>query len=167
MTSVWNSSMSKLKVAVIVGSNRRVSIRRLAEALVRLVGDRVEPHFVRIDDLPMYNQDLEGNRPETVARFTQEVAAADALLFVTPEHNRAVPAVLKNAIDWGSKPMDRNVWKGRVVAACISFKPDLIDEFGEIANEGTQAFLQAYMDAFLALAAKLAAELPLTPGARA
>jgi chromate reductase, NAD(P)H dehydrogenase (quinone) len=183
--------MRKLKVAVIVGSNRRVSVnRKLAEALVRLVGDRVEPHFVRIDDLPMYNQDLEGNRPETVTRFTQEVAAADALLFVTPEHNRSVPAVLKNAIDWGSKPMEHNVWKGKVVAitgtspsaigtavgqqhlrqilgilgslvmggeAYISFKPDLIGEFGEITNEGTQAFLQAYMDAFLALAAKLAA----------
>ena len=107
--------MSKLKVAVIVGSNRKESInRRFAEALVRLVGHHVHAHFVRIDDLPMYNQDLETERPETVNRFTREIANADALLFVTPEHNRSVPAVLKNAIDWGSKPLDRNVWKGKV-----------------------------------------------------
>ena len=107
--------MSKLKVAVIVGSNRKESInRRFAEALIRLVGHHVHAHFVRIDDLPMYNQDLETERPETVNRFTREIANADALLFVTPEHNRSVPAVLKNAIDWGSKPLDRNVWKGKV-----------------------------------------------------
>jgi chromate reductase, NAD(P)H dehydrogenase (quinone) len=107
--------MSKLKVAVIVGSTRKDSInRRFAEALVRLVGHHVHAHFVRIDDLPMYNQDLETERPETVNRFTREIANADALLFVTPEHNRSVPAVLKNAIDWGSKPLDRNVWKGKV-----------------------------------------------------
>jgi chromate reductase len=183
--------MSSLKVGVIVGSNRRESInRKLAEALVRSVGDRMEPDFIRIDDLPMYNQDLEGNRPETVIRFTREVAAAKALLFVTPEHNRSLPAVLKNAIDWGSKPLDQNVWRGKVAVitgtspsaigtavgqqhlrqvlgilgslvmggeAYISFKPDLIDEYGEIAGESTRAFLQTYMAAFLAAAAKLAA----------
>lgn len=183
--------MSKLKVAVVVGSNRRESInRKLAEALVRLAGDRMEARFIRIDDLPMYNPDLESDRPATVSRFTQEVAGADALLVVTPEHNRSIPAVLKNAIDWGSKPMERNVWQGKVAAitgtspgaigtavgqqhlrqilgilgglvmggeAYITFKPDLIDAGGEIANEGTRAFLQAYMDGFLALAIKLAA----------
>jgi chromate reductase len=181
--------MSTLKVAVVIGSNRRESInRRLAEALVRLVGNRMEAHFIRIDDLPMYNPDLESDRPATVNRFTQEIASADALLVVMPEHNRSIPAVLKNAIDWGSKPMDRNVWKGKVAAitgtspgaigtavgqqhlrqilgilgslvvggeAYISFKPDLIDAGGEIANEGTRAFLQAYMDNFLAIAMKL------------
>jgi chromate reductase, NAD(P)H dehydrogenase (quinone) len=107
--------MSKLKVAVIVGSNRKESInRRFAEALIRLVDHHVHAHFVRIGDLPMYNQDLETERPETVNRFTREIANADALLFVTPEHNRSIPAVLKSAIDWGSKPLDRNVWKGKV-----------------------------------------------------
>jgi chromate reductase, NAD(P)H dehydrogenase (quinone) len=183
--------MSKLKVAVIVGSNRRESInRKLAGALVRLAGDRIEAHFIRIDDLPMYNLDLEPNRPATVNRFTQEVAGADALLVVTPEFNRSIPAVLKNAIDWGSKPMDRNVWKGKVAAitgtspgaigtavgqqhlrqilgilgslvvggeAYITFKPDLIDERGEIANEGTRAFLQTFTDNFLAVVTKLSA----------
>lgn len=109
--------MSKLKVAVIVGSNRRESInRKLAEALARLADDRIEAKFIRIDDLPMYNPDLEGDRPAVVNRFTLEIAAADALLVVTPEYNRSIPAVLKSAIDWGSKPMDRNVWNGKVAA---------------------------------------------------
>jgi chromate reductase, NAD(P)H dehydrogenase (quinone) len=107
--------MSKLKLAVIVGSNRKESInRRFAGALIRLVSDHVHAHFVRIDDLPMYNQDLETDRPEAVNRFTCEIGHANALLLVTPEHNRSIPAVLKNAIDWGSKPLDRNVWKGKV-----------------------------------------------------
>jgi chromate reductase len=75
-----------LKVAVIVGSNRKESInRRFAEALIRLVGHHVHAHFVRIDDLPRYNQDLETGCPETLNRFTREIANADALLFVTPE----------------------------------------------------------------------------------
>jgi chromate reductase, NAD(P)H dehydrogenase (quinone) len=110
--------MRKFKVATIVGSNRRESInRRLAHALIRLSrSDEFEFKFVRIDDLPMYNHDLDGERPVAVVRFTNEVGTADAALFVTPEHNRSIPAVLKNAIDWGSSPTDRNVWKGKPVA---------------------------------------------------
>lgn len=109
--------MGKLKLAVIVGSNRTGSInRKLAEALVGLLEGKVEAAFIRIDDLPMYNPDLEAERPAAVRRFTEEVAAADALLVVTPEHNRSIPAVLKNALDWGSKPAENNVWKGKVAA---------------------------------------------------
>jgi len=109
--------MTKRTLGVIVGSNRRESInRRLAKALVRLVEDRFDSRWIRIDDLPMYNQDLEPARPDVVNRFTAEVASVPALLFVTPEHNRSIPAVLKNAIDWGSKPSDKQVWRGRVAA---------------------------------------------------
>jgi chromate reductase, NAD(P)H dehydrogenase (quinone) len=109
--------MDKTNIAVIVGSNRKKSInRQLAEALVALIGDRAETSFIQIDDLPMYNPDLEPNRPESVNRFTQEVKAADAVLIVMPEYNRSVPAVLKNAIDWGSKPMSDNVWSSKVTA---------------------------------------------------
>jgi chromate reductase len=110
--------MRKFRVATIVGSNRRESInRQLAHALMRLAdSEKFEFEFVRIDDLPMYNSDLENARPSAVVRFTNEVGAADAALFVTPEHNRSIPAVLKNAIDWGSKPTERNVWKGKPVA---------------------------------------------------
>jgi len=109
--------MSRITAGVIVGSNRRESInRRLAKALVRLVEDRVDWRWIGIDDLPMYNQDLEADRPASVRRFTAEVASVPALLFVTPEHNRSIPAVLKSAIDWGSKPNDQNVWRGRTAA---------------------------------------------------
>ena len=109
--------MPRTPVGVIVGSNRRESInRRLALALTRLVEDRIAWRWIAIDDLPMYNQDLEPDRPEPVRRFTAEVASVPAVLFVTPEHNRSLPAVLKNAIDWGSKPNDKQVWRGRVAA---------------------------------------------------
>ncbi|HXR56061.1 MAG TPA: NADPH-dependent FMN reductase [Casimicrobiaceae bacterium] len=109
--------MTKPKVGIIVGSNRRESInRRLAKALANLETDRLDFGWIGIDDLPMYNQDLEADRPETVRRFAADVGQYPALLFVTPEHNRSLPAVLKNAIDWGSKPTDKNVWRGKVAA---------------------------------------------------
>lgn len=104
-------------VAIIVGSNRRESInRKLAEALVRLAPPTLACRFVQIDDLPMYNGDLEPDRPDSVRRFTAEVAKAEGLLIVMPEHNRSLPAVLKNAIDWGSKPMESNVWRNKPTA---------------------------------------------------
>lgn len=109
--------MAKLKLAVIVGSNRRESInRKLAEALAKLGADAFEPHFVQIDDLPMYNQDLEANWPETAARLKREIEAADAILVVTPEYNRSIPALLKNAIDWASRPYGKSSWSGKPVA---------------------------------------------------
>lgn len=101
-------------IAVIVGSNRRESInRKLATAMVKLAPPSLACRFVQIDDLPMYNGDLEPNRPPSVRRFTEEVAKADGLLIAMPEHNRSLPAVLKNAIDWGSKPMESNVWRNK------------------------------------------------------
>jgi chromate reductase len=109
--------MSKFKVAVIVGSTRRESInRKLAQALAKLGQDRLEFQFVRIDDLPLYNQDDEGNLPASVVRFKSEITAADGLLFVTPEHSRSIPAALKNAIDWGARPWGQNSWTGKVAA---------------------------------------------------
>jgi len=109
--------MTKFKLGLIVGSNRRQSInRQLAQALGRLAADRFEAGIVRIDDLPMYNQDLEAALPESVTRFKAELAAADAILFVTPEHSRSIPAVLKNAIDWGTRPWGKNSWTGKTAA---------------------------------------------------
>lgn len=109
--------MAKFKVAVIVGSNRRESVnRRLAQALSKLGADKFAFSFVQIDDLPLYNQDLESELPKNVARFKSEVAAADGLLFVTPEHNRSIPTVLKNAIDWGARPYGQNSWTGKPAA---------------------------------------------------
>ncbi len=108
--------MNTWKVGMIVGSNRRESInRKLAKAIIQLNPPTLRFDDIRIDDLPMYNGDLEVARPEVVNRFTAHVAACEALLIVMPEHNRSLPAVLKNAIDWGSKPADRNVWRDKPV----------------------------------------------------
>lgn len=109
--------MAKLKLAIIVGSNRRESInRKLALALAKLGEGAFDATFVQIDDLPMFNQDLEPNRPESTLRLKREIEAADAILIVTPEHNRSIPAVLKNAIDWASRPYGKNSWAGKTVA---------------------------------------------------
>ncbi|MEJ7687382.1 MAG: NADPH-dependent FMN reductase [Variovorax sp.] len=109
--------MKTYDVAVLVGSLRRESInRKLANAIVRVAPTALKFREVPLDELPMYNGDLEANRPETVNRFAEQCACADAFLIVMPEYNRSLPAVLKNAIDWGSKPMDRNVWRDKPVA---------------------------------------------------
>jgi chromate reductase len=109
--------MPKINVAVVVGSNRRESInRKLAHALVKLADSKLVANFVQLDDLPMFNQDLESSLPASVQRFKSEIEQASALLFVTPEHNRSIPAVLKNAIDWGARPYGRNSWSGKPAA---------------------------------------------------
>lgn len=109
--------MAKLKLGLIVGSNRKESInRKLALALAQLGGDAFEATFIRIDDLPMYNQDHEVPVPAPVARFKSEVEASDALLFVSPEHGRTIPAVLKNAIDWGARPWGKTSWPNKPAA---------------------------------------------------
>jgi chromate reductase len=109
--------MAKHKLGILIGSNRRESInRKLAAALVRLGADQFEAKFIAIDDLPMYNQDNENPVPAPVARFKADLAASDALLFVTPEHNRSIPALLKNAIDWGARPWGKTSWPGKPAA---------------------------------------------------
>jgi chromate reductase len=106
--------MTKSHIAIIVGSNRRDSInRKLAQALAKLGADKFDASIVRIDDLPMFNQDNEGNLPAEVVRFKGEVAKADGVLIVTPEHDRSIPAVLKNAVDWGARPYGKNSWTGK------------------------------------------------------
>src|ERR1700691_2773250 len=102
------------QIAVIVGSNRRESInRKLAQALIKLGAGKFDAKIVRIDDLPIYNQDNEGSLPPEVVRFKDEIAKADGVLIVTPEHNRSMPTALKNAIDWGARPFGTSVWPGK------------------------------------------------------
>ena len=102
------------KIAVIVGSNRRESInRKLAQALVRLAGSKFGAKFVRIGHLPMFNQDLEANLPAEFARFKDDIAGTDGVLIVTPEHDRSIPTVLKNVIDWGARPYGKTVWPNK------------------------------------------------------
>jgi chromate reductase len=105
------------KVAVIVGSIRRESFnKKLAQALVLLAADRLDLRVLRIDDLPLFNQDDEQSPPPAVQRLKQEIRACAGVLFVTPEHNRSVPAALKNAFDWASRPVTDNAWEGKPAA---------------------------------------------------
>lgn len=109
--------MSTLKIAVIVGSLRQDSFnQQLARALVRLLPADVQAQFIRIDDLPLYNQDDDSQQPASVLRLRDEVKAADGVLFFTPEYNRSMPGVLKNAIDHGSRPWGQSVWGGKPAA---------------------------------------------------
>lgn len=106
--------MANLSVAVIVGSLRKDSFnRKLAEALVKLAPEDVSFDILRIDDLPLYNQDDDANQAESVLRLKREIKAADGLLFVTPEYNRSVPGVLKNAIDHASRPYGDSAFSGK------------------------------------------------------
>ena len=106
--------MSVPKIAVIVGSARKGSINQaLAQALGKLAHGKLEFDFVPLTDLPMFNGDMEKDPPAEVWAFKTRVEAADGLLFVTPEHNRSIPALLKNAIDWASRPWGKNSFKGK------------------------------------------------------
>ena len=106
--------MSKIRVAVLVGSLRKESFNRhLARAVEQLAPDDFEFTHVRIDNLPLYDQDFDHEYPAECKRLKDEIAAADALLFVTPEYNRSVPGVLKNAIDIASRPWGTNSFAGK------------------------------------------------------
>lgn len=106
--------MSQYRVAVLVGSLRKDSFnRQLAQALARMAPEGFLLEEIAIDALPLYNQDADGNEVEVVKRFRAQIAAAQALLFLTPEYNRSIPGVLKNAIDQGSRPYGHSVWGGK------------------------------------------------------
>ena len=162
--------------------------RKLARALAALGANKFDARFVRIDDLPLYNQDHELPLPAAVTQFKNELAAADGVLIITPEHNRSIPAVLKNAIDWGTRPYGKNVWTGKpgfitgtspgaigtalvqqhlrsVMSGLgmillggegyVTFTPNLIDDRGNVGDEGTRKFLQDFVDRFATLAGQL------------
>jgi chromate reductase len=177
--------MSTIKVAVLVGSLRKASINlRLAKAVERLAPKELTFEHVRLDDLPLYSQDFDADYPAVARHLKQQIESANALLFVTPEYNRSIPGVLKNAIDLASRPWGTNSFAGKPgavigasIGACgsalaqqhlrnvlayldvatlgqpevfVQFKDDLIDADGNIGNEGTQKFLQAFVDRYVA-----------------
>lgn len=119
------------KVAVLVGSLRKDSLnRKTALALTALAPAELKLEIIEIGDLPFYNEDVETTgAPQAWRRFRNEVKAADAVLFVTPEYNRSVPAVLKNAIDVGSRPYGKSVWAS-LPGAVISVSQGAIGGFG-------------------------------------
>jgi chromate reductase, NAD(P)H dehydrogenase (quinone) len=117
-------------VAVLVGSLRKDSInRKLALALAALVPDALNLQIVEIGDLSLYNQDDDDSPPARWVAFRERILAADAVLFVTPEYNRSVPAALKNALDVGSRPYGKSVWSGKP-GAIVSASPGAIGGFG-------------------------------------
>lgn len=174
---------AKYRVAVLVGSLRRESFnKRLAAAVAKLSPPELEYRTLRIDDLPLYNQDDDDHRPEPALRLKREIEASDAVLFATPEYNRSVPGVLKNAIDHASRPYGKNSFAGKpagIVGASVGaigtavaqqhlrgmlayldapalgqpecflrFTEGLIDPSGNVANEGTRKFLQAWAERY-------------------
>ncbi|GAB3318092.1 NADPH-dependent FMN reductase [Luteimonas notoginsengisoli] len=109
--------MIKTRVALFVGSLRKDSFnRKLAKAVEKLAPEDFEFAHVRIDDLPLYNQDFDADYPAEATRLKKDIESADAVLFVTPEYNRAIPGVLKNAIDIASRPWGTNSFAGKPAA---------------------------------------------------
>ena len=124
--------MDRYKIAIVVGSLRKDSInRKVARSLCEMAHERLDCDIIEIGDLPLYNQDYDSApaQPEAFVRFRKEIAAADGVLFVTPEYNRGIPGVLKNAIDVGSRPYGKSVWNQKP-AAIVSASPGSIGGFG-------------------------------------
>lgn len=122
--------MTRHSIAIIVGSLRKDSInRRVARSICAFAGDKLDCRIVEIGDLPLYDQDQEASPTEAVTRFREAVSAADGILFCTPEYNRGVPGVLKNAIDIGSRPYGASIWDKKP-AAIVSASPGAIGGFG-------------------------------------
>jgi chromate reductase len=118
--------MTTYKVGYFVGSLSAHSINRvLARALIRLAPDDLEFTEIRIDNLPLYNRDLDATYPAEATALKEAISASDAVLFVTPEYNRSIPGALKNAIDWASRPWGKNSFH-HVPAAVIGASPGAI-----------------------------------------
>jgi chromate reductase len=184
--------MRTYKIAVIVGSLRRESFnRKLARALEKLAPARFELTDLQIGDLPPYNQDDDGNPAPQVKRLKAEITASDGVIFVTPEYNRSIPGILKNAIDHASRPYGKSVWAGKTAAvigvspgavgtslaqqhlrniiayldmptlgqpeAFVQHKDGLFNADGSI-GEASRAFLQGWMDRYVALVERHAAK---------
>jgi chromate reductase len=117
-------------VAVLVGSLRKGSFnRKMAQALTAMAPASLKLEIVEIRDLPLYDQDDDAAPPAPSAAFKERIQRAQAVLFVTPEYNRSVPGVLKNAIDIASRPYGKSAWNGKP-AAVVSVSPGAIGGFG-------------------------------------
>jgi chromate reductase len=117
-------------VAVIVGSLRKESFnRKISKELIAMAPAGLACEIVEIGDLPLYNEDLDESPPAAWTAFRDRIRPVDAILFVTPEYNRSIPGVLKNAIDVGSRPYGKSVWEGKP-AAIASASPGPTGGFG-------------------------------------
>lgn len=123
--------MSKV-IGILAGSLRKESFsKKIAKAIVCMAPEGIEFKIIPLDDLPVYNQDFddENRVPDSYVAFRDTVRAVDGVIFVTPEYNRSVPGVLKNALDIGSRPMGHSVWNGKP-AAVFSNSPGNLSAFG-------------------------------------
>jgi chromate reductase len=124
--------MTNKKIAVIIGSPRAASVsRKMALSLIAMAPQSLHMDIVDISELPFYNQDLEdaGNSPVAWVQFREKVKGYDGVLFVTPEYNRGLPAMLKNALDVGSRPYGQSVWGGKP-GAIVTISPGPLGGFG-------------------------------------
>lgn len=118
------------KIAILVGSLREGSInRKIARSICALRNENLDCSMIEIGDLPLYNSDLDESPPAQWTRFREQVGAADGVLFVSPEYNRGIPGVLKNAIDVGSRPYGKSVFDKKP-AAIVTASPGSIGGFG-------------------------------------
>lgn len=139
--------MSKKKIGLLVGSLRKASYSKvLAQFIEKQSSDDVHYTIVEIGDLPIYNQDFDDHDevPPAFQRFRAEARQLDGFIFVTPEYNRSMPAVIKNALDVGSRPYGQSVWSGKP-GAIISNSPGVYGGFG--ANHHLRQSL-VFLDVF-------------------
>lgn len=122
--------MNSYRIGILVGSLRKASLnRKMANAMMALAPGGLQLEIVEIGQLPHCNADDEASPPQTVVDFKRRIESLDGILFVTPEYNRGVPGVLKNAIDVASRPYGKNSWAGKPTAV-VSVSPGALGAFG-------------------------------------
>lgn len=123
--------MSRKKIAILVGSLRKESInRKIAKEVIKIAGSDLDMEIVEIGHLEHYNEDIDqGNPPQAWTEFREKIRSADGVMFYTPEYNRSIPSVLKNAIDIGSRPYGKNNWSGKP-GAVVSVSISALGAFG-------------------------------------
>ena len=138
--------MSKKKIAVLVGSLRKESInRKIANELIKLAPESLEMEIVEIGQLAHYNEDLDANPPAEWVTFREKIGAADGFLFVTPEYNRSISRVMKNALDVASRPYGQNKWGGKPGAIVSSSMSPLGAEGANLMLRQPMVFLNVYI----------------------
>lgn len=137
--------MDKIKILGISGSLRKGSYNRmLLRAALALLPTDAQLEIVEVGDMPLMDQDLESNLPESVKKFKAKVKAADAILFSTPEYNYSIPGPLKNAIDWASRPYNDNSWQGKPVGIMSASGGTIGGERAQLHLRQTFVFLDMH-----------------------
>lgn len=124
--------MNKKVIGILAGSLRKESFsKKLGKAIIAMAPEGYEFQMISLENLPVYNQDFDDHDqvPDSYGTFRKEIAALDGFIFITPEHNRSIPAVLKNAVDIASRPKGKNLWNGKP-GAVFSNSPGPLAAFG-------------------------------------